>query len=97
MNESFHKQNMKFRKKRGHRHRNRRSVSDLASKLENCLHEYECGFFVFNVRVLVFGLPAKWMNVLWSIFECWRQKHEVPDCTSVLDCFYLKTIVYIWM
>ena len=37
------------------------------------------GFFVFNVRVLVLSLPAKWMGVLWSIFECWRQEHEIPD------------------
>ena len=41
-------------------------------------------FFVFNVRTLVLGLPVKWMNVLWNIFECWRQEHEVPDRISVL-------------
>ena len=34
--------------------------------------------------MLVLSLPAKWMGVLWSIFECWRQKHEIPDRISVL-------------
>ena len=83
MNEFFHKQNRKFRKRNGHRRRNKR-VSDLASKLKNCLREYKSGFFVFNVCVLVLSLPAKWMGVIWSIFECWRQKHEIPDRISVL-------------
>ena len=45
VNELFHKQNRKFRKRSGHRRRNKRSVSDLASKLENCLREYKSGFF----------------------------------------------------
>ena len=60
------------------------SVNDLTSKLENCLHEYESWFFVFNVRTLVLSLQVKWMNVILNIFECWKQKHEVPDRISVL-------------
>ena len=63
LNELFHKQNRKFRKRSGHRHGNKRSVSDLASKLENCLHKYNSSCFVFNVHVLVLSLPAKWMGV----------------------------------
>ena len=49
-----------------------------------CRRKYKSRFFVFNVRTLVLGLPVKWMNVLWNIFECWRQEHEVPDRISVL-------------
>ena len=25
-----------------------------------------------------------YIGVLWSIFECWGQKHEIPDGISVL-------------
>ena len=43
-------------------------------------------FFVFKVRSLVLSLPVKWMGggVLWDVFQCWRQKHDVPDRTAVL-------------
>ena len=40
VNELFHKQNRKFMKRSGHRHRK----NDLTSELENCLHEYKSGF-----------------------------------------------------
>lgn len=30
------------------------------------------------------GLPVKWMSLVWSIFECWRQDNEVPDRVAVL-------------
>ena len=80
----FHKRDRKFRKRNDRRCRRKLSVKDLTSELENCLHEYKSRFFVFNVRTLVLGRPVKWMNVLWNIFECWRQEHEVPDRISVL-------------
>ena len=41
-------------------------------------------FFVFNLRSLVLSLPVKWMGALWSNFECWRQRNEVPDRVAVL-------------
>ena len=49
-------------------------------------------FFVFNVRCLVLGLPVKWMGVLWNVFQCWKQTHDIPDCVSVLftDLIALK-------
>ena len=84
VNELFHKRDRKFRKRSGCRRRRKLSVSDLTSSLEICLHEYMSCFFVFNVRTFVLGLPVKWMGVVWSIFECWRQKHEVPDRIAVL-------------
>ena len=84
VNELFHKRDRKFRKRSGRRRRRKLSVSDLTSSLEICLHEYMSCFFVFNVRTFVLGLPVKWMGVVWSIFECWRQKHEVPDRIAVL-------------
>ena len=41
-------------------------------------------FFVFKVQSLVLSLPVKWMGVLWDVFQCWRQKHDVPDRIAIL-------------
>ena len=84
VNELFNRRDRRFRKRNGHRHRKRLDVNDITSRLENCLHEYKSCFFVFRIRTLVLSLPVKWMSLVWSIFECWRQKHELPDRVGIL-------------
>ena len=74
----FNRKDRKFRKRNGH------SVSELTSRLENCLREYKSRFSVFHIRSLVLSLPVKWMSLVWSICECWRQDNEVPDHIAVL-------------
>ena len=84
VNELFNRRGRKFRKRSGHRHRRKLDISDLTSRLENCLHAYKSPFFVFNVRCLVLSLPVKWMGVLWNIFHFWKQMHDVPNCIVIL-------------
>ena len=84
MNALFNKRSRKFRKRSGRRRREKLDLNNLTSKPENCLHGYKSRFFVFIVRSLVLSLPVKWMGVLWDVFQCWRQKHDVPDRIVVL-------------
>ena len=84
VNTLFHKRDRKFRKRSARRRRRKPNVSDLTSRLENCLHEYKSRFVFFNLRSLVLSLPVKWMGALWSNSECWRQRNEVPDRMAVL-------------
>ena len=83
VNELFNRRGRKFRKRSGYRRRRKFHINDLTSRLENCLHVYKSLFFVFNVRYLVLSLPVKWM-VLWNIFHCWKQMHDVPDRILIL-------------
>ena len=55
-------------------------------------------FFVFNVRCLVLSLPVKWMGVLWNIFHCWKQTHDIPDRIVILkkDLIAFRKKVCIW-
>ena len=47
VNELFNRRGIKFRKRCGHRHRRKLDISDLTSRLENCLHVYKSLFFCF--------------------------------------------------
>ena len=84
VNELFNRKDRKFMKRNGHRRRKKHSVRELTSRLENFLREYKSRFSVFHIRSLVLSLPVKWMSLVWSIFECWRQDNEVPDRVAVL-------------
>ena len=84
VNALFNKRDRRFRKRGGRRRRRKLDLTDLTSKLENCLQSYKSCFFVFNVRCLVLGLPVKWMGVLWNVFQCWKQTHDIPDRVTVL-------------
>ena len=68
-------------------------ILSLTSKLENCLHGYK---YRFKVRSLVLSLPVKWMGVLWDVFQCWRQKHDVATCgfAKGFDCFQEESCAY---
>ena len=82
--------NRRYRKRKDRRHRQRLNLKDLTSSLENCLHIIVISLvFLFNIRSLVFSLPVKWMGVLWNVFQCWRQTHDVPD--RIACCFFIHT------
>ena len=79
INQLFNRRDKKFRKRNGNRRRKKHNVSELTSRLENCLREYKTCFSVFHIHSLVLSLPVKWMSLVWNISECWRQDNEVTD------------------
>ena len=89
VNALFNRRYRKFKKRKHRRHRKKLNLNDLTSSVENCLHSYKSRFFVFYVRSLVLSLPVKWMGVLWNVFQCWRQTHDVPD--RIACCFFIHT------